>query len=85
MTDGVLSDLPAEIRDRVVELPRTAALVYLELRAASRPRTVRQLARETSLPQRSVRRALRHLDEAGLAESTPRHDDPPTPEWEVTE
>lgn len=85
MSSGVLSDLPPEVRDRVVELPRTAALVYLELRAASSGRTVRQLSRETSLPQRSVRRALRNLDSAGLAESTPRHDDPPTPEWSVPE
>jgi DNA-binding transcriptional ArsR family regulator len=85
MSGGVLSDLPAEIRDRLVELPRTAALVYLELRAAPGERTVRQLSRETGLPQRSVRRALRHLDDAGLADSTPRHDDPPTPEWRVSE
>mgnify|MGYP000383306387 CR=1 FL=1 len=85
MTSAVLSELPPELRERVVEVPRTAALVYLELYAASGARTVRQLARQTGLPQRSVRRALRRLDEVNLATSSPRHEDPPVPEWSVTE
>lgn len=85
MSSAVLSDLPPELRVRLVELPRTAALVYLELRAAPGERTIRQLARQSGLPQRSVRRALRRLDEEGLATSTPSRTDPPVPEWSVTE
>jgi len=85
VTSAVLSDLPPELRERLVELPRTAALVYLELRAAPGERTIRQLARQSGLPQRSVRRALRRLDEEGLATSTPSRTDPPVPEWSVTE
>jgi len=85
MTSYILSDLPAELQGRVLEVPRTAALVYLELYSAPGSRTMRQLTRETGLPQRSVRRSLRRLDRAKLVTSSPRRDDPPVSEWSAVE
>ena len=85
MTDGAVSDLDATTRDRLAELPWSATAVYLELEAASGPRTVRQLAYDMCRPERTILSALRQLHDADLVSCSPRHADPPTSEWSVDE
>lgn len=85
MSDAALSDLPPDVRDRLAELPWSATVVYLELEAASGPRTVRKLAYDMCRSERTVLSALRRLHQADLVSCSPRHRDPPTSEWSVAE
>jgi len=85
MSEVALGDLPADVRERLAGLPWSATVVYLELEAASGPRTVRQLAYDMCRPERTVLSALRRLHDAGLVSCDPRHEDPPTSEWSVAE
>lgn len=83
MTDATLGDLDRRTRECLAELPPTASLVYLELRNADGPRTLRQLTHRTARPETSVHRALRQLHDEDLVSCSPRHTDPPQSEWNV--
>ncbi|GAB7010480.1 helix-turn-helix domain-containing protein [Halorubrum trueperi] len=85
MTDATLGNLDRLTRERLAELPPTASLVYLELRNADGPRTLRQLSRQMARPKTSAHRALRQLHEKNLVTCSPRHTDPPSSEWSVDE
>jgi len=83
MSDATLGDLDRRTRERLADLPPTASLVFLELRNADSPRTLRQLTHLTARPETSIHRALRQLHDEDLVSCSPRHTDPPQSEWSV--
>lgn len=85
MSDVAVSNLDAHTRDQLAELPWSSTVVYLELKAASGPRTVRKLAYDLCRSERTILSALRRLHQEGLVSCDPRHQDPPTSEWSVAE
>lgn len=85
MSKSTLGDLDRRTRERLADLPPTASLVFLELRNADAPRTLRQLTQSMARPETSIHRALRQLHDANLVSCSPRHTDPPQSEWKVNE
>ena len=63
----ILTDAPPTVRD----LPPSAKLVYLVLGEENEKKTQQQLARETTLPARTVRFALTRLENTDVIRSRP--------------
>lgn len=81
MADATLGDLDQRTREQLADLPPTASLVFLELRNADGPQTLRQLTHRMARPETSIHRALRQLHDAELVSCSPRHTDPRQSEW----
>ena len=69
MTDVGFDALPDDVRDDLEEMRPATRHVYQLLRAEDDGLSIEEIAEATMFDERTVRRARRELQEAGLAES----------------